>query len=90
MPLLPEMKLSKFQELCENELKELPSVDIVSEDGFYLGTFVNSQTDYIKLQAQYLGDQSNGVTEKTAERARQMLAAPWPNNKHRDYSPKEK
>jgi hypothetical protein len=90
MSLLPEMKLSKFQELCENDLKELPSADIVSEDGAYLGTFVNSQTDYIKLQAQYLGDQSNGVTEKIAGRAREMLAGPGRNNKHRDYGPKEK
>ena len=64
MALIPEMKLMDFQNLCENEVKNLPSTILTDVDGNYLATLIVPQTDYIKIQAEYMGELSNGVKPK--------------------------
>ena len=65
MPLIPEMKLMDFQNLCENEVKDLPCTILTDVDGNYLATLIVPQTDFIKMQVEYLGQLSNGVKPKT-------------------------
>ena len=61
MPLIPEMKLMDFQNLCENDVKKMNSVILTDIDGNYLATLIVPQTDFIKMQAEYMGQLSNGV-----------------------------
>ena len=67
MALIPEMKLMKFQELCENEVRNMQSVILTDVDGNYLATLLVPQTDYIKMQAEYMGELSNGVKPRQEE-----------------------
>ena len=67
MALIPEMKLMKFQELCENDVKKMNSVILTDIDGNYLATLIVPQTDYIKMQAEYMGELSNGVKPRQEE-----------------------
>jgi hypothetical protein len=76
MSFIPELTMQQFQEMCEKDLQEFPSVIIKGEDGNYLGTFIIPQTDFIKIQAEYLGEQSNGVVSKIETQAREMMNAP--------------
>jgi len=64
MPLIPEMKLMDFQNLCENDVKKMNSVILTDIDGNYLATLIVPQTDFIKMQAEYMGELSNGVKPK--------------------------
>ncbi len=61
MALIPEMKLMDFQNLCENDVREMGSIILTDVDGRYLATLIVPQTDYIKMQAEYMGELSNGV-----------------------------
>jgi hypothetical protein len=65
MSLIPEKKLMDFQNLCENEVRRLESVILTDVDGRYLATLIVPQTDYIKTQAEYIGELSNGVRPKS-------------------------
>jgi hypothetical protein len=64
MALIPEMKLMDFQDLCENDVRKMESVVLTDVDGKYLATILVPQTDYIKTQAEYMGELSNGVRPK--------------------------
>ena len=64
MALIPEMKLMDFQNLCENDVKKMNSVILTDIDGNYLATLIVPQTDFIKMQAEYMGELSNGVKPK--------------------------
>ena len=61
MPLIPEMRLMDFQNLCEKDVKDLKSAILTDVEGKYLATVIVPQTDFIKMQAEYMGELSNGV-----------------------------
>jgi len=67
MALIPEMKLMDFQNLCENDVKKMNSVILTDIDGNYLATLIVPQTDFIKMQAEYMGELSNGVKPRQEE-----------------------
>jgi hypothetical protein len=46
------------------EVRALPSLDLLDETGTYLATVIVPQTDYIKLKVEYIGEMSNGVKPK--------------------------
>jgi len=64
--LIPTYKLSDFKKLKADELKRLKTAEIIA-DGEYLFTFVNPNSDYIKVQTEYLGQLSNSVGGETLE-----------------------
>jgi len=61
--LIPNIPFSEFKKLKANELKQLKSCEVTA-DGNYLFTFINAQTDYIKLQSEYNAQLSNSVGGK--------------------------
>lgn len=61
--LIPSISITEFNKLKVNELRELKSCEVVS-DGEYLFTFINAQTDYIRVQSEYMGEMSNSVGGK--------------------------
>ena len=67
MPLIPSLKLMDFQNLCENDVKKMNSVILTDIDGNYLATLIVPQTDFIKMQAEYMGELSNGVKPRQEE-----------------------
>ena len=66
MSLIPEMKLKDFQKLSKDEFKKLDSVILNDSEGNYLAILIIPQTDFIKMQAEYMGELSNGVRPKGA------------------------
>jgi len=56
--LIPNITISEFKKLkaCE-----------VYSDGEYLFTFTNSQTDYVRTQAEYMAMRGNTIGGKTIE-----------------------
>ena len=64
--LIPNVTLSEFKKLKVSELRQLKSCEVVA-DGVYLFTFINPQTDYIRMQSEYAGELSNSVSGKTIE-----------------------
>ena len=64
MPLIPEKSLKELQRLKEDEIRNMPSSVILDQDGYYLGTIIIPQTDFIKMQTEYMGELSNGVKPK--------------------------
>jgi len=62
---IPTITLTEFRKLIQNvdELKQIKSCEI-TYDGEYLFTFVNPQTDYIKIQAEYLCQMGNAIGGK--------------------------
>lgn len=58
--LIPEISISDFKKLKAHELRRLKSCEVYS-DGEYLFTFVNPQTDYIRIQSEYRAQLSNSV-----------------------------
>ena len=69
--LIPEITISEFKRLKVNELKQLKSCEITS-DGEYLFTYINPNTDYVKIQAEYLAQKSNSIGGKSID---ELLAA---------------
>lgn len=75
--LIPTYTISEFKKLKVSELKRLKSCEITS-DGVYLFTFVNPQTDYIRIQTEYTcqmgntvgGENLEDILEKEVEHAR--------------------
>lgn len=61
--LIPSISITEFRKLKAYELKELKSCEVMS-DGEYLFTFINPQTDYIKVQSEYMAEMSNTVGGK--------------------------
>ena len=66
MSLIPEMKLKDFQKLSKEEVKKLDSVILNDSEGNYMATLIIPQTDFIKMQAEYMGELSNCVRPKGA------------------------
>jgi len=64
--LIPSVSITEFKKLKVRELRELNSCEIVA-DGEYLFTFINANTDYVKVQAEYMAQMSNTVGGKTLE-----------------------
>ena len=58
--LIPEITISEFKKLKVEQLKRLKSCEVTS-DGVYLFTFVNPQTDFIRVQTEYKAQLSNSV-----------------------------
>ncbi|GEM_PF-6085878 len=59
--LIPQITLSQLQSMTPGQVKDSPSVIITNEEGHYLGILIVPQTDFIKAQAEYMGEMSNGV-----------------------------
>jgi len=64
MALVPEIKYSEFNNLTESQIAEMKSVIVNKEDGTYLFNATVGRTDYIKVQAEYMGQLSNAVGGK--------------------------
>ncbi len=64
MALIPEMNLAEFQSLDENEVRCLESIILTDLKGNYLAALIVPQTDFLKTQAEYIGEISNGVRPK--------------------------
>ena len=64
--LIPNIPISEFKKLKVHELKKMVSCSITS-DGEYLFTFLNPQTDYIKVQVEYLAQTGNATGGKMPE-----------------------
>jgi|TARA_Y100000310_G_scaffold220623_1_gene222181 hypothetical protein len=64
--LIPTYTITEFKKLKARQLKELKSCEVYS-DGEYLFTFVNSQTDFVKVNAERFALRSNTVGGKTIE-----------------------
>ena len=56
--LIPNYSITDFKKLKASELKRLKSCEVTS-DGSYLFTFINAQTDYIRIQTESLAMLSN-------------------------------
>jgi hypothetical protein len=63
MTIIPEVSLTELKKLKADQLKQLKCCHVLS-DGVYLFTFVNPQTDYVKLSVENLGQLSNSVGGK--------------------------
>jgi len=72
--LIPTYTITEFRKLKASELRELKCCEVTS-DGEYLFTFINPNTEYIKAQAENMGQLSNSVGGKTLE---DILAVPTP------------
>lgn len=64
--LIPSYSITEFKKLKAHELKQLKCCEVTS-DGEYLFTFINPNTDYIKCQAENMGQLSNSVGGKALE-----------------------
>jgi len=72
---IPSYTITEFRKLKANQLKRLKSCEIIS-DGKYLFTFVNPQTDYIRVQTEYLCQTGNAVGgENLEEIAKEVVIA---------------
>ena len=72
--LIPTYPISEFKKLKTGELKQLKSCEITA-DGEYLFTFMNPQTDFIKMQSEYMGQLSNSVAGKDIEELAELVTA---------------
>lgn len=59
--LIPTLTLKELQSMTPAQVKGQDSVILADEDGNYLGELIVPQTDYIKMQAEFMGQLSNGV-----------------------------
>lgn len=64
--MTPQIAFEVFTNLTANELKRLQSC-VVTLDGEHLFTFINPNTDYIKLKSENLALLSNTVGGETLE-----------------------
>ena len=64
--LIPTITMEELWELSSDQLKELKSCE-VEANGSYLFTFVNPQTDYIRVQTEYLCQIGNALSGKTID-----------------------
>jgi len=64
--LIPIIAISDFRKLKVEQLKRLKSSEVYS-DGEYLFTFLNAQTDYLRVQAEYKAELSNSIKGETLE-----------------------
>lgn len=64
--IIPSITITQFKKLKVEELKLLKCCE-VTENGEYLFSYINPQTDFVKLRAEYLGQLSNSVGGKTID-----------------------
>lgn len=64
--LIPNVTISEFKKLKANQMKELKSCEVYS-DNEYLFTFINSNNEYVRVQAEYLALKSNTIGGKDIE-----------------------
>ena len=60
---LPDVPLSEFRRLKVEQVRQLKSVNITG-DGEYLCTVIIPNSQYIKVQTDYMGELSNAVGGK--------------------------
>ena len=60
MAEIPTYTLTAFKALKVPELRQLKCCEITA-DGTYLFTFINPQTDFVKLSVENMGLRSNNV-----------------------------
>ena len=72
--LIPSVSITEFKKLKVHELRELKSCEVMA-DGQYLFTFINANTDYVKVQAEYMGEMSNTVGGKELEEVIGVVSA---------------
>ncbi len=65
--LIPVMTLKQLQAMTADKVKNALSVIVTDEGGEYLGNLIVPQTDFIKTQAEYMSELSNGVKPKADE-----------------------
>ncbi len=65
--LIPQITLSRLQSMTPGQVKDSLSVIVTNEEGNYLGILIVPQTDFIKAQAEYMGEMSNGVKPRKDE-----------------------
>jgi len=59
--LIPEIVVESFKLKATDELRKMACCEVVTKNGDYIGTWVAPQTDYVKVQVEYLGQLSNSV-----------------------------
>ena len=64
--MIPTITITELKKLKAHELKRLKTCEVYA-DGEYLFTFVNAQTDYIRLEAENLGVLGNPMKGETLE-----------------------
>lgn len=57
---MPKISFSDFKKMKVEEVKKMQS-SIITSDGEYLAIVIVPQTGYIKEQAEYLAETSNGA-----------------------------
>lgn len=72
--LIPNITISEFKKLKAAQIKELSSCEVFS-DGMYLFTFINAQTEFIRIKAEYLSLRGNAVGGKTIEQILEVEGA---------------
>jgi len=72
--LIQSISLTEFRKLKPHELKLLKSCE-VTFNGEYLFTFINAQTDYIKVQSEYMAEMSNTIGGKSLEEVTEVVDA---------------
>lgn len=75
--LIPTITISDFKKLKVHQLKELSSCEVFS-DGEYLFTYINghqSNMDYVRTQAEYLGLKPNTLGGKALEELLEAVSA---------------
>ena len=61
--LIPSIPFSTLKKLNATQVRQLQCLELTS-DGEYLGTLIVPQTDYVRTQADYMGQLSNSVGGK--------------------------
>ena len=71
--LIPTLTITEFRQLIKDvdKLKQMKSCE-VNFDGEYLFTFVNPQTDYIRVQAEYLAQTGNSIGGKDIKEIKEL------------------
>jgi hypothetical protein len=64
MGILPEMTLEDLQLLEERDFPGVLSSVLTDKQGRYLATLITPQTDFLKLQAEHVGELSNDLMPK--------------------------
>jgi len=70
--LIPELSVTELKNLKAREIKQMKSCEVYS-DGEYLFTAVIAQTDYIRSQAESMGQLGNALSGKTIEEIKEAV-----------------
>ena len=64
--VIPSIQFTDFKKLSAQQLKEMKSCEVTFNSS-YLFTFVNAQTDFVKMQVEYTAQLGNAVGGKSFE-----------------------